>query len=178
MVEFFLNEQSLTLFSRGNFTEISMISYVCIHTEFYWNCFFRTNSCFDKNLWPDLSQSTSITAPLKKKNFVNLFSDCKLSLSRGSVGPEGDPHPSDRRNLSALCTTKSFQFLYWCGLNLAHPRVGECGSDGSGLCHCWEGGDPQTRTDIISVCGNPQLGSSWALFPVLHVVEEDCSYLI
>lgn len=40
MVEFFLNEQSLTLFSRGNFTEISMISYVCIHTEFYWNCFF------------------------------------------------------------------------------------------------------------------------------------------
>ena len=33
MVEFFLNEQSLTLFSRGNFTEISMISYVCIHTN-------------------------------------------------------------------------------------------------------------------------------------------------
>lgn len=74
MVEFFLNEQSLTLFSRGNFTEISMISYVCIHTEFYWNCFFRTNSCFDKNLWPDLSQSTSITAPLKKKKTLWTFS--------------------------------------------------------------------------------------------------------
>lgn len=67
MVEFFLNEQSLTLFSRGNFTEISMISYVCIHTEFYWNCFFRTNSCFDK-----ISDQTFLNQPallhlLKKK---------------------------------------------------------------------------------------------------------------
>lgn len=26
---------------------------------------------------------------------MNLFSDCKLSLSRGSVGPEGDPQPGD-----------------------------------------------------------------------------------
>lgn len=58
MVEFFLNEQSLTLFSRGNFTEISMISYVCIHTEFYWNCFFRTNSCFDK-----ISDQTFLNQP-------------------------------------------------------------------------------------------------------------------
>lgn len=102
MVEFFLNEQSLTLFSRGNFTEISMISYVCIHTEFYWNCFFRTDSCFDK-----ISDQTFLNQPALLhllKNFVNLFSDCKLSLSRGSVGPEGDPHPSERRSLSALCT--------------------------------------------------------------------------
>lgn len=181
MVEFFLNEQSLTLFSRGNFTEISMISYVCIHTEFYWNCFFRTNSCFDK-----ISDQTFLNQPALLhlwKTLWKLFSDCKLSLSRGSVGPEGNPHPSNPRNLSALCTPNSTQQnnfnsctdVVW---TLPTPRVCECRSDGSGLCHCWEGGDPQTHTTIISVCGNPQLSSPWALFPLLYVLEADCSYLI
>lgn len=42
---------------------------------------------------------------------------------------------------------------------LPAPRVCECRSDVSGLWHCWEGGDPQTHTKLISVCGNPQLSS-------------------
>lgn len=87
------------------------------------------------------------------------------------------------RNLSALCTPNSTQQnnfnsctdVVW---TLPTPRVCECRSDGSGLCHCWEGGDPHTHTTIISVCGNPQLSSPWALFPLLYVVEADCSYLI
>lgn len=160
MVEFFLNEQSLTLFSRGNFTEISMISYVCIHTEFYWNCFFRTNSCFDK-----ISDQTFLNQPallhLLKTNFVNLFSDCKLSLSCGSVGPEGDPHPwpSDRRNLSALCTPNllsaqqsHFNFCTDVVWTLPIPGVCEGRRDVSGLCHCWEGADPQTHTQTSFLC--------------------------
>lgn len=42
MVEFCLKEQSLTLFSRGSSTEISLISGICIHTSsfietgFFW----------------------------------------------------------------------------------------------------------------------------------------------
>lgn len=152
-----------------------------IETAFFGQ---KKKSLFWQNLWPDLSQSTSITAPFK--NFVNLFSDCKLSLSRGSVGPGGDPHPSDGRNLSALCTPNvsstqqnHFNFCTDVVWTLPTPGVWKCRSDVSGLCHCWEGGDtPNTHKHPFCVCGNPQLSSPWALFPVLHVVEADCSYLI
>lgn len=71
---------------------------------------------------------------------------------------------SAQQNLSNSCTD-----VVW---TLPTPRVWKCRSDGSGLCHCWEG------ANIICVCGNPQLSSPWALFPVLYVVETDCSYLI
>lgn len=66
MVEFFLNEQSLTLFSRGNFTEISMISYVYIHTNSFIETVFSDEFLFDKTISDQTYyQSTSITAPLK-----------------------------------------------------------------------------------------------------------------
>jgi len=46
MVEFFLNEQSLTLFSRGSFTEISMISYVYLHTNSFIETVFSDKFLF------------------------------------------------------------------------------------------------------------------------------------
>lgn len=74
MVEFFLNEQSLTLFSRGNFTEISMISYVYIHTNSFIETVFSDEFLFDKTISDQTCyQSTSITAPLKTLlNFIRL----------------------------------------------------------------------------------------------------------
>lgn len=175
MVEFFLNEQSLTLFSRGNFTEISMISYVCIHTEFYWNCFFRTNSCFDKK--------KSLTRPFSinqhyctfEKNFVNLFSDCKLSLSRGSVGPEGHPHPGDRRNLSAQQNHfNSCTDVVW---TLPSPGLVSVGVMDQGCVTAGRVVTPRHTQNHFCVWKS-QLSSSWAPFPVLSVLEADCSYLI
>lgn len=72
MVEFFLNEQSLTLFSRGNFAEISMISYVYIHTNSFIETVFSDEFLFDKTISDQTYyQSTSITAPLKTLlNFI------------------------------------------------------------------------------------------------------------
>lgn len=46
MVEFFLNEQSLTLFSRGSVTEISMISYVYILTNSFIETVFSEEFLF------------------------------------------------------------------------------------------------------------------------------------
>lgn len=161
------------------------------YTQSFIETAFSDEFLFWQNIWPDLSQSTSITAPFK--NFVNLFSDCKLSLSRGSVGPEGDPHPGgsgpdpstegisqlSAHQMCRLHENKSLQISYRCGFSLAgFARVWKCRSDVSGLCRCWEGGDPQTHTPPSLVCGNPQLSSPWGLLPVLDVVEADCSYLI
>lgn len=164
------------------------------YTQSFIETAFSDEFLFWQNIWPDLSQSTSITAPFK--NFVNLFSDCKLSLSRGSVGLEGEspsrglrPWPMDRRNLSAptaLCTPNvSSTHRNHCNFctdvvwTLPAPRVCNCRSNISGLWHCWEGGDPSnTHPALVCVCGNPQLSSPWGLFPVLPVVEADCSYLI
>lgn len=183
MVEFFLNEQSITLFSRGNFTEISMISYVCIHTEFYWNCFFRTNSCFDK-----ISDQTFLNQPallhLLKKTLWTFSLIVNSACLVAQWGQREIPIPATE-GVSALCTpsvssTQQNRCSFCTGVvwTLPTPRVCQCGSDVSGLCHCWQGGDPQTPANIVSVCGNPQLSSPWALFPLLCVVEADCSYLI
>lgn len=144
--------------------------------SFIENCFFRMNSCFDK-----ISDQTFLNQPALLhllKNFVNLFSDCKLSLSRGTRGRSPSQRPKESLgSLHAKCviyTTKSFQFLYWCGLNLAHPQGGMfqgCVTAGRVVT------PKHTQTSFL-VLGNPQLSSPWALFPLLYVVEADCNYLI
>lgn len=163
------------------------------YTQSFIETAFSDEFLFWQNIWPDLSQSTSITAPFK--NFVNLFSDCKLSLSRGSVGPEGDPHPggsgpdpwtegiSRLRQLSAhqMCRlhteiTAIFVLMWFepClppGFVTVGAIFPDCGTAGRVV-------TPQTHTQHLCVCGNPQLSSPWGLFPVLPVVEADCSYLI
>lgn len=72
MVEFFLNEQSLTLFSRGSVTEISMISYVYIHTNSFIETVFSEEFLFwQNNIWPDLWSLNQHYCTFK--NFVKLY---------------------------------------------------------------------------------------------------------
>lgn len=90
MVEFFLNKQSLTLFSRGNFTEISMISYVYIRANSFIETVFSDEFLFGQNnIWPDLLSINQHYCTFK--NFVELYLIVRSACSLGWVG---DPHPT------------------------------------------------------------------------------------
>lgn len=134
MVEFFLKEQSLTLFSRGSSTEISLISCICIHTSSFIETVFSEKFLF----WPDLLR-TSIPAPWKLcRLHLIVSSACFLlfighGLRRAAGATQGicwvQQLPANQMSVQ-----KHFIFINVI-LNFPTDRVCSCGADASGLCN-------------------------------------------